>query len=65
MTSVPHVPLIALDTLWLLYRLKRALREKFPDENLKGTTFYTCLRVLQLRWLRMPKPRVKLGGARR
>lgn len=56
---------VALDTLWLLYRLKRALRAEFPEENLKGTTFYTCLRVLQLRWLRMPKPRVKLGGAPR
>lgn len=56
---------VALDTLWLLYRLKRALRAEFPEEKLKGTTFYTCLRVLQLRWLRMPKPRVKLGGAPR
>ena len=36
---------------------------KFPDESLKGTTFYTLLRVLQLRWLRMPKPQVKIGGA--
>lgn len=56
---------VALDTLWLLYRLKKALREKFPDESLKGTTFYTLLRVLQLRWLRMPKPLVKIGGAPR
>lgn len=56
---------VVLDTLWLLFRLKRALRAEFPEENLKGTTFYTCLRVLQLRWLRMPKPRVKLGGAPR
>ena len=50
---------------WLLFRLKRALRAKFPDESLKGTTFYTLLRVLQLRWLRMPKPQVKIGGAPR
>ena len=42
-----------------------ALRAKFPDESLKGTTFYTIMRVLQLRWLRMPKPRVKVGGAPR
>ena len=48
-----------------MFRLKRALRREFPDENLKGTTFYTLLRVLQLRWLRMPKPRVKIGGAPR
>jgi hypothetical protein len=56
---------VALDTVWLLFRVKRGLREKFPDESLKGTTFYTILRVLQLRWLRMPKPRVKVGGAPR
>ncbi len=56
---------VALDTTWLLFRIKRALRAKFPDESLKGTTFYTIMRVLQLRWLRMPKPQVKIGGAPR
>lgn len=57
--------LILVDTTWLLFRLKRALRAKFPDESMRGTTFYTMLRVLQLRWLRMPKPQVKIGGAPR
>lgn len=56
---------VAVDTLWLLFRLKRALKAEFPDESLKGTTFYTMMRVLQLRWLRMPKPQVKIGGAPR
>jgi hypothetical protein len=56
---------VAIDTVWLLVRLKRALRAKFPDESMKGTTFYTVLRVLQLRWLRMPKVQVKIGGAPR
>jgi hypothetical protein len=56
---------VAIDTIWLLIRLKRALKAEFPDENMKGTTFYTLLRVLQLRWLRMPKPQVKIGGAPR
>ncbi len=56
---------VALDTIWLLVRLKRALRAKFPDESHKGTTFYAIMRVLQLRWLRMPKPQVKIGGAPR
>ena len=54
--------LVALDTIWLMFRLKRALRAEFPDESLKGTTFYTLLRALQLRWLRMPKPQVRIGG---
>lgn len=56
---------VALDTIWLVVRLRRALKAKFPEENLKGTTFYSLLRVLQLRWLRMPKPQVRIGGAPR
>jgi hypothetical protein len=56
---------VALDTIWLLSRLKRALRAKFPDEDLKGTTVYTMLRVMQVRFLRMPKPQVRIGGAPR
>ncbi|MEO5651710.1 MAG: DUF3043 domain-containing protein [Marmoricola sp.] len=57
--------LVAVDTIWLIFRLKKALRAKFPDESLKGVTFYAITRVLQLRWLRMPKPKVKVGGAPR
>jgi hypothetical protein len=56
---------VLVDTTWLVFRLKRALRAKFPDDPLKGVTFYAIMRVLQLRWLRMPKPRVKVGGAPR
>jgi hypothetical protein len=56
---------VAVDTSWLLFRVKRQLRAKFPDEPMKGTTFYTIMRVLQLRWMRMPKPQVKIGGAPR
>jgi hypothetical protein len=56
---------VALDTAWLLFRIKRSLRATFPDADLKGSTFYTILRVLQLRWLRAPKARVKVGGAPR
>ena len=56
---------VALDTSWLLFRIKRAIRAKYPDESLKGTTFYTLMRVLQIRFMRMPKPQVKIGGAPR
>jgi len=56
---------VAVDTTWLLFRVKRALRAKYPDESLKGVNFYAIMRVLQLRWLRMPKPQVKVGGAPR
>ncbi len=56
---------VAVDTIWLISRLKRALRKAFPDEPLRGVTFYSVLRILQLRWLRMPKAQVKVGGAPR
>src|SRR4051794_3276264 len=54
--------LLLVDTLLLRFRLRRALKEKFPEENLRGTTLYAFVRMLQLRFMRMPKPRVKLGG---
>jgi len=54
--------LVVLDTVLLIWRLKRELRRRFPEEPLKGTTTYALLRSLQLRFLRLPKTRVKLGA---
>ena len=54
--------LLVVDTFWIRFRLQRELRAKFPDEDLRGTTFYALLRMLQLRFMRLPKPTVKLGG---
>ena len=54
--------LTIVDTGWMLWRLRKALREKFPDESTKGTTSYAVLRVLQMRFMRMPKAQVGLGG---
>lgn len=54
--------LVVLDTVLLIWRLKRELRRRFPEESLKGTTTYALLRSLQLRFLRLPKTRVKLGA---
>jgi hypothetical protein len=62
---VTTIAVVALDTVWLLVKMKRQVRAKFPDEDLKGTTFYTITRVIQLRWLRMPKAKVKIGGGPR
>lgn len=53
---------VLMDVAFLLWRLRRALRREFPDELLKGTTFYAIMRLIQLRWLRLPKPQVKVGG---
>jgi hypothetical protein len=52
---------VLLDSLLLRFRLRRELKRRFPSESLKGTTFYALVRSLQLRFMRLPKPRVKLG----
>jgi hypothetical protein len=53
--------LVTLDTVLLSLRVKKDLRQRFPDESHKGAVFYAMLRAMQLRFLRLPKPRVKLG----
>ena len=50
-----------LDTSLMIFKLRREVRSRFPDESPKGITSYAVLRSLQLRWLRMPKRQVKLG----
>jgi hypothetical protein len=55
------IVLVTADTMLLVYRIKKDLRQRFPDESHKGATFYAILRAMQLRFLRMPKPQVKLG----
>ena len=42
-------------------RLRRELRRRFPDENLKGTTYYAIMRSLQMKFMRLPKAKVKIG----
>jgi hypothetical protein len=58
---VATILLLLVDTFWIRMRLRRALNQRFPDENLKGTTFYAMMRMLQLRFMRLPKARVKIG----
>jgi hypothetical protein len=58
---VATILLLVVDTFWIRMRLRRALHRKFPNESLKGTTFYAMMRMLQLRFMRLPKARVKLG----
>jgi hypothetical protein len=56
--------LIAVDTSIMLISLNVAAKKQFPDKaDRKGLTLYATLRVLQLRRLRVPKPRVRRGGA--
>jgi hypothetical protein len=54
--------LFLVDIAYIRFRLSRAVRERFPDENQKGLTFYAVTRTLTPRFLRVPKTQVKIGG---
>lgn len=50
------------DAILLGNRIVKRLGEKFGVENVQsGTRFYTAMRALQMRVLRVPKPQVKRG----
>ena len=51
--------LLVLEVAWLLSRLSREIRTRFPEESTRGWRFYALMRAIQLRPLRMPKPRLK------
>lgn len=53
--------LVVIDMLTLRFRLRRQLASRFPDEPLKGTTYYAVMRALQMKFMRMPKAQVKIG----
>lgn len=55
------IVLIILDSFRLNFTMKKQLRKRFPDANLKGCTPYAIMRSLQMRRLRLPKPQVKRG----
>jgi len=54
--------LVLLDTALLIFRLRRELARRFPDQSTKGAVGYGVIRSIQLRWIRLPKSQVKLGA---
>ncbi|MFF0966730.1 DUF3043 domain-containing protein [Streptomyces sp. NPDC003703] len=55
------IVLIVLDWVLSVFRLKKRLAERFPDQSRKGAVAYALMRSLQMRRLRLPKPQVKRG----
>ena len=53
--------LVVVDLVLLRWRLRRELRRRFPEEPLKGTTWYAFSRAMQMKFMRLPKPQVKIG----
>jgi hypothetical protein len=56
------VLLVILDLVTLRIRLRKQLAARFPDEPLKGTTYYAITRSMQMKFMRLPKAKVKIGA---
>lgn len=52
---------IVIDIFMLRMRLRRELARRFPEESTKGATLYAAMRSLQMKFLRLPKAKVKIG----
>ncbi|MDN4160686.1 DUF3043 domain-containing protein [Nocardioides abyssi] len=55
------VLLVVLDMVFLRFRLRRELARRFPEEPMKGTTYYAVTRAMQMKFMRLPKAQVKIG----
>ena len=55
------VLLVVLDMALLRFRLRRELSRRFPDQSYKGLTYYAITRALQMKFMRLPKSKVKIG----
>ncbi len=53
--------LVIVDMVVLRWKVRRELARRFPDEPLKGTTYYAITRALQMKFMRLPKAKVKIG----
>jgi hypothetical protein len=53
---------VVIDSLFIVWRLRSTLPERFPDEERKGAILYAVIRSLQIRRLRLPPPKVRWNG---
>jgi len=63
---VPLVVLIAVmimlvEGIFIGRRVRTLAEERLPGESTRGVRLYAAMRALQIRRLRMPKPRIKPG----
>jgi hypothetical protein len=67
-TIAPPLVLVAvlvmiIEGVFIGQRVKRLTAQRLPGESTRGLALYAAMRALQIRRLRMPKPRVKPGGS--
>ena len=53
---------VIVNLVAMRFLLRKELKRRFPDNDLKGTTYYAIMRAIQVRPLRLPKPQVKIGS---
>ena len=57
------VLIMAIEGVMIGRRVKRLAAERLPGESTRGLALYSAMRALQIRRLRVPKPRVKPGDS--
>ena len=55
------VVIMAVEGILIGRKVKRLAAERLPGQSTRGLALYSAMRALQIRKLRMPKPRVKPG----
>ncbi len=57
------VLIMLVEGIFIGYRVRTLAAERFPGEVTRGVRMYAAMRALQIRKLRMPKPRIKPGDS--
>ncbi|MEV5890840.1 DUF3043 domain-containing protein [Nonomuraea fuscirosea] len=53
---------VLFTSVYVAWKVKKLVAEKFPNESVRGVGFYAAMRALQIRRLRFPPPTVLPGG---
>jgi hypothetical protein len=57
------VLVMGMEGIFIGRKVKSLAAERLPKESTRGLALYSAMRALQIRKLRVPKPRVKPGGS--
>ena len=53
--------MVVVDIAFMRRRLRGEVERRFPGVPTKGLTYYAVMRALQMKFMRLPKPQVKIG----
>lgn len=56
------VLVMLVEGIFIGFRVRKLVQERLPAEETRGIRLYSAMRALQIRQLRVPKPRIKPGG---